>query len=106
MKPDCKNYFCGRQFRSTGWRIAIALIIYLYTVFFSDDGMDHHPTLWLSFRRIVEAVVFFAIPLFLLPVMVWGKLWQKVVAWLLSSLSFGVMLVMLIAYFKLFFGTI
>ncbi|MCS1411517.1 MAG: hypothetical protein M2R45_04717 [Verrucomicrobia subdivision 3 bacterium] len=86
MTWDYKKYFYCRQFGNPGFRLAVALIILVYSAFFADGGMDHHPTLWLSFRRIIETVVFHAIPLFLLPVMIWGTRWEKIAAWLLSFL--------------------
>ena len=84
MKRDYKNYFLGRRYKSAGYRLTGALFIFLYTFLIPAGRMHFHPTLWEAFGMKVEVVLFESILLFLFPVMLWGKRWQRILALLLS----------------------
>ena len=85
MKRDYKNYFLGKRYQSAGYRLIGALFIFLYCFFITGGGMDsHHLTTSEAFRRKIEEMFFQSIPLFLFPVLIWGKRWQRILALLLS----------------------
>ncbi|MCS1408031.1 MAG: hypothetical protein M2R45_04716 [Verrucomicrobia subdivision 3 bacterium] len=87
-----KAGFIGRRFNRPIWRFSWVLLSYLLLA--SNPALSPR-----DFYDVILDVLFFTIPMVMLPVMVWGKLWQKVVAWLLSALPLGVLLVMIIEYF-------
>ena len=84
MKRDYKKYFLGKRYKSAGYRLAFALLIFLYGVIIAGGLRSHHPTLWEAFGRKIEEMFFQSIPLFLFPVLIWGKRWQRILALLLS----------------------
>ena len=84
MKRDYKKYFLGKRYQSAGYRLIGALFIFLYC-FITLGGMgSHHLTTSEAFRRKIEEMFFQSIPLFLFPVLIWGKRWQRILALLLS----------------------
>ena len=95
MKRDYKKYFLGKRYQSAGYRLAFALFIFLYC-FITLGGMDsHHLTPSEAFRRKIEEMFFQSIPLFLFPVLVWGKRWQRILALLLAFIPLANLFVLL-----------
>ncbi|MCS1411518.1 MAG: hypothetical protein M2R45_04718 [Verrucomicrobia subdivision 3 bacterium] len=86
MKRNYKEYFCGSRWGSIRTRLVVALIIWVYGGIILGSRLHRHPSPLERFIEIIETVVFHAIPLFLLPVMIWGTRWEKIAAWLLSFL--------------------
>ena len=85
MKRDYKNYFLGKRYKCAGYRLTGSLFVFLYFGLITGGGMDsHHLTPWETFGRKVEEMFFQSIPLFLFPVLIWGKRWERILALLLS----------------------
>ena len=81
-----KNYFLGKRYKSAGYRLAVALLLFLYGVIIASQRSIHpyltpRQTFWMS----VEMAFFEFILLFLLPVLIWGGRWERILA---CSLSF------------------
>ena len=95
MKRDYKNYFLGKRYKCAGYRLTGALFIFLYC-FITLGGMDsHHLTTSEAFRRKIEEMFFQSILLFVFPVVLWGKRWQRILALLLSFFPLANLFVLL-----------
>ena len=57
---------------------------------------SHHLTTSEAFRRKIEEMFFQSIPLFLFPVLIWGKRWERILALLLSFIPLANLFVLLI----------
>ena len=96
MKRDYKKYFLGKRYKCAGYRLIGALFIFLYCFFITGGGMgSHHLTPSETFRRKIEEMFFQSIPLFLFPVLIWGKRWQRILALLLSFIPLANLFVLL-----------
>ena len=95
MKRDYKKYFLGKWYKSAGYRLAFALFIFLYGVLIAARSIHLFPTPWEAFWADVEIVLFESILLFLLPVLIWGKRWQKILALLLSFIPLAILFLIL-----------
>ena len=84
MKRDYKKYFLGKRYKCAGYRLTGSLLIFLCGVIIAGGLRSHHPTLWEAFARKIEEMFFQSIPLFLFPVLIWGKRWERILAFLLS----------------------
>ena len=80
-----KKYFLGKRYKSAGYRLAVALLLFLYGVIIASQRSIHpyltpRQTFWMS----AEMAFFEFILLFLLPVLIWGECWERILACALS----------------------
>ena len=81
-----KKYFLGKRYKSAGYRLAVALLLFLYGVIIASQRSIHpYLTPRQNFWMNVEMAFFEFILLFLLPVLIWGDRWERILA---CSLSF------------------
>ncbi len=95
MKRDYKKYFLGKRYKCAGYRLTGTLFFFLYFVLIPAGRMHFHPTPWEAFGMKVEEVLFQSIPLFLFPVLIWGKRWERILALLLSFIPLANLFVLL-----------
>ena len=93
-----KNYFLGKRYKSAGYRLAVALLLFLYGVIIASQRSIHpyltpRQTFWMN----VEMAFFEFILLFLLPVLIWGGRWERILACALSFIPLVNLFVYLMA---------
>ena len=68
MKRDYKKYFLGKWYKSPGYRLAVALLLFMYGVLIASQRSIHaYLTPWQTFWMSVEMVFFEFILLFYFP---------------------------------------
>ena len=99
MKRDYKNYFLGKGFNSILWRLLCTQLIYLmwillgiFTPSYYPDGLNFSERIFTGTVAVIVIALVFSIPIILLPVVVFGSLWQKCAVLLLSALPVVVIL--------------
>ena len=92
MRRNYKNYFLGKGFNSTLWRLLCTQPIYLmwillgiFTPSYYPDGLSFSERIFTGIVAVIVIALVFSIPIILLPVVVYGSLWQKCAALLLSA---------------------